>query len=654
MTNNYQDILKQIGYPTDILCLDFETYFDTEYSLKKMSTIEYIMDERFELTGLGMSCEEQAFKLAWGHYERPDFIEPCDIDWSLRLVDWDKVTVLVQQARFDITILQEKFGIVPKYIIDLKDLASHYDARMSHRLADMAKMFDLKHKGDTMQFKGLHWSTMTEEQRKNLAEYTIGDVEIETDLFKILLPKLTNPIVESQLMRHTLDLWLHKRFRVDTDMATKLKVKMRTQMAKTIKDSGHTPKELRSKKFVGYLKDALPDNEQVPMKQGKRGNIPALAKDDEACQQLVVHPKKEVRDLVLARLACRSWPTHIKRVQSLISQTMANGGLLRVPLTYYPAHTGRWGGSEKINLQNMGGAGRRGTGHDPLIGQVKEVLMALPGCVLGIADSSQIEARLLAWLAGQMDLLNGFARGEDVYSEFATTLFRTPIRKPKKTDLPQLARYLEIKRGFGKDSILGCGYGMGAIRFHGDCLKNPSLRPLFDSGQYDFKFIEKLVKTYRTKYSKIPEYWGKVERAFKQCIRFPHLEPTVGPVTFRCRDAEVQVELPSSRVLYYRHCRIDKKKSIKYHGGALWGGSITENIIQSVARDLLGFWILECERIGLSVVLHIHDSIITLMPEDKVEEQSKLLDTVMCSLPDWAEGFPAAIDPVVLNRRLVK
>lgn len=643
--NSWEDILKQIKYPTTLVCLDVETYFDTEYSLKKLSTIEYIMSDKFELTGLGVLFTEDGISR---------FIEPDNIKKTLNAIDYENVTILCQNCRFDVTIFQEKFGIVPKYIIDLKDLACHYDARMSHRLADMAKMFGLKLKGDTMQFKGLHWNTMTEKQRTALVEYTIGDIEIETDLFKILLPKLTNPITEIQLMRHTLDLWLHKRFAVDIDVATKLKVKMRTQMAKTIKDSGHTPKELRSKKFVGYLKTALPNDEQVPMKQGKRGNIPALAKDDEACQQLIVHPKKEVRDLVLARLACRSWPTHIKRVQSLISQTMANNGLLRIPLGYYAGHTGRWGGSEKINLQNMGGAGRRGTGHDPLIGQVKEVLMALLECVFGMADSSQIEARLLAWLAGQMDLLNGFARGEDVYSEFAVTLFRTTVRKPKKTDPPQLARYLEIKRGFGKDSILGCGYGMGAIRFHGDCLKNPSLRPLFDSGQYDFKFIEKLIKTYRTKYSKIPKYWGKVERAFKQCIRFPHLEPTVGPVIFRCKNAEVQIELPSGRVLYYRHCRIDKKKSIKYYGGALWGGSIVENIVQSVARDLLGFWILECERVGLSVVLHIHDSIITLMPEDKVEEQSKLLNTVMCSLPDWAEGFPAAIDPVITSRRLVK
>ena len=79
-----------------------------------------------------------------------------------------------------------------------------------------------------------------------------------------------------------------------------------------------------------------------------------------------------------------------------------------------------------------------------------------------------------------------------------------------------------------------------------------------------------------------------------------------------------------------------------------------ENIVQSVARDMLGFWILECEQAGLSVVLHIHDSIISMMPENKIEEQSELLGTIMCSLPAWAEGFPAAIDPVVTSRRLVK
>ena len=239
---DYQTILGQAGYPTDVLCLDFETYFDTDYSLAKLSTIEYINDPRFELTGLGFGAN--GFR---------GFLTPGEVKNYLETAPFNLFTVLAQNCRFDITILQEKFGIVPKYIIDLKDLASHYDSKMSHKLKDLAKMFGLKPKGETMQFKGLHWADMTPEQRAALAEYTIHDVELETDLFKILLPKLTNPATELALARHTLDLWLYKRFVVDTDLAKRIKVQMRGKIATAIAASGHTPKELRSQKFVRYL-----------------------------------------------------------------------------------------------------------------------------------------------------------------------------------------------------------------------------------------------------------------------------------------------------------------------------------------------------------------------------------------------------------------
>ena len=533
MINDYRDILKQADYPTDVLCLDFETYYDTEYSLSKMPTINYIKDPRFELTGLGAL------------YDISQFIEPDSIENFLEVLDFDNFTILVQNARFDITILQEHFGIVPKYIIDLKDLACHYDSRMSHKLKDLAKMYGLEPKGETKEFKGLHWGDMTPWQRKNLAEYTIHDVELETELFKLLLPKLSNPATELQLARHTLDLWLHKRFAVDLDLASRIKVQMRGKIASTIQASGHTAKELRSKKFVKWLQEALPDDEDVPMKQGKRGNIPALAKADEACQQLLVHPSQEVRDLLVGRLAAKSWPTHIKRVGSLISQTIANGGLLRVPLTYYGGHTGRWGGSEKINLQNLGGEGRSGVENDQLIQVVKELIQAPDSYKLGVADSRQIEARVLAWLAGQQDLLDGFARDEDMYSELATQLFRTEVRKPEKTDPKSLYTELKIKRGFGKDSILGGGYGLGATRFYNNCLKNPALRPKFDSGEYNFKFCKRVIDTYRKKYSKIPAYWDRVEKAFRRVVRFPHLDVKVGCVTFRNSGGTVQIELPS-------------------------------------------------------------------------------------------------------------
>lgn len=630
---DYQDILRHAGYPTDVLCLDFETYFDTEYSLSKMPTINYINDPRFEMLGVGVKINDGPGVFNPG--PQANITVPDDID---------NYTVLVKHARFDITILQNHFGVIPEFVIDLEDLTRHYDSRMSHKLKDLAKLHGLKSKGDTQDFKGLHLQDMTPEQCKALAEYTITDNELETELFKIYLPKLSNPTTELQLARHTLDLWLHKRFAVDLGLASKIKVQMRGKIASAIQASGHTPKELRSGKFVTWLQEALPDGENVPMKQGKRGNIPALAKADEACQQLLVHPEQKVRDLLIGRLAAKSWPTHIKRVGSLVSQTIANGGLLRVPLKYYGGHTGRWGGVEKINLQNLGGVGRRGSGTDPLIGDVRGLLAAPDSYKLGIADSAQIECRVLAWLAGQQDLLGVFASGGDPYSEFGRKGFGWKIRKATSDDPKPLARELTIKRGFCKDTVLGAGYGMGAAKFHAFCLASPDLRPLFDSGQYDFKFVKKLIDTYRTTYSKIPAYWSRVEKAFRRVIRFPHLEVKVDQVTFRNDHGTVEIVLPSGRVLYYRHCKIDRKNSIKWHHGTLWGGSITENIDQSISRDLLGYWILGCEEAGLSVVLTIHDDITTLLPADRAEEDMVKQCEIMRSLPDWAKNLPVDVE----------
>ena len=145
-----------------------------------------------------------------------------------------------------------------------------------------------------------------------------------------------------------------------------------------------------NKSFVKLLKDALPENESVPMKKGKKSNIPALAQDDDGCKRLLAHSSPGVRNLMLARKTVKSWPLHIKRVTNMERQANANNGELRIPLNYYAAHTGRWGGTEGINLHNLGGRGRAGIGIDPLIGQIRELLCAHKGYTLGISDSAQL------------------------------------------------------------------------------------------------------------------------------------------------------------------------------------------------------------------------------------------------------------------------
>lgn len=214
---------------------------------------------------------------------------------------------------------------------------------------------------------------------------------------------------------------------------------------------------IRSNKlFVEILRKVLPDGEQLPTKIGKKGQIPALAKTDDGFNYLLNHPVENVHDLAGARLASKSWINHFLRIESMEDQAKSRNGNISVGIRYYGAHTGRWSGSEGINLQNLPGAGRVGSGTHPLLQKIRGLLIAPPDYILPIVDLSQIEARVLAWFAGQDDLVKDFAEGKDIYSQFATELFGHLVRKDKKSDPPPVAKRFKIQRGFGKDAILGC------------------------------------------------------------------------------------------------------------------------------------------------------------------------------------------------------
>lgn len=276
-----------------------------------------------------------------------------------------------------------------------------------------------------------------------------------------------------------------------------------------------------------------------------------------------------------------------------------------------------------------------------------------------IVDSRQIEARVLAWIAGQNDLVKEFAEGKSPYCTLATELFGEKVWKPSDEEKKTPAgKIMAVKYGFGKDGILGCGYGMGTNTFFQRCRENEDLRPMFDSGEYDWDFVDKLIKTYRKTYTKIPRLWTEMEKAFKWVTKYPHevisfvgdyklhfqkkeisKSITHSLLTFWNQNGTVHLQLPSGRVLTYRHCRVADRK-IKWHWGTLWGGGIVENIVQSIARDLLGYWILEFEKSNLPVVLTAHDEIISLVPKSSAEKDLRLAITLMSQGPEWTRGLP--------------
>lgn len=653
------EVLRKAGYPETAIVLDFETYYDKDYTLKKMSTVEYVKDERFEVLGLGVQLLHQHGESLITFYQPNEVKKTVDFLYDY-YSNFENITFITQNSKFDCLILQEHFGITPRYTIDIIDLDRMWDARAKHSLEAMAKRHKAPSlKGDVKQFKGYRWVDMAPEMRQALEEYCKNDVEIESFLLQKLLPLVPNPQIELPLATQTLQLFLKPQIQIDVQLGQELKHKMRLEALKPRLELRKRGIRAGKKTISGNISFVKLLNQyiDVPMKIGKKGLIPALAKGDFEVQQLLQHPKEEVRLLVEARQAIRSWPLHIARVDNLMNQAKAREGLIGSPLSFYAAHTGRWGGTEKINLENMGGRGRTGSGTHPLIRQMRGMLKAPDGYIFGMCDYAQIEFRLTAWYAGQDDLVQALAEGRDVYSEFATKdLFKTPIRKPKKTDPEPVARLLTFKRGFSKDGMLGFTYGMGTNRLFNDCRANDMLRPLFDSGQYDWDFIDRLIKTLRKKYSKIPAFWQSVEKAWRFVTKYPREDspyfqrPEQMLLYFYHQDGATFIVLPSGRYLRYPNARVSRDGSLAYRWGRLWGGSITENIMQATSRDIMGEALLRLETAGIGHVLHVYDEVISLLTKDRAEQDLKEMSRIMSIVPDWATGLPIAVEGELAER----
>lgn len=227
-------ILNKIDWPIDTLLLDFETYFDKDYHLSKgknaLSIVEYVTSPQFKLTGLGLQINDKP----------PRFIPGPYIDWAIEQLKkkygkaLHNCTLVAKNNKFDCLILVEKFNIFPPYTIDVEDLSRYYDSRMKQGLKDLSKLFKLPAKGDTNQFKGLYWETMSPEQRQAMREYCLGDITNEKSLLEILLPKLDNPGIELDLARHTLNLYLKPPFKFDFDLANKIEIEMNQELVNTL------------------------------------------------------------------------------------------------------------------------------------------------------------------------------------------------------------------------------------------------------------------------------------------------------------------------------------------------------------------------------------------------------------------------------------
>jgi len=666
---DWQAVLRAAGYPDRLLVWDFETYFDDHYTLRKMSTVEYIMDARFEVLALGVTDSETQARVVYRGEEMVSTYLGCvQRKYGADLPSW---TVAAQNAKFDMGILAFRYNLWPKFLTDLLGLARHWNARIQNHLSDLGERYELStKKGDTLQFK--HWTNrvrfetpkgrkknhtpfpfplpvMRDAQWKVMEQYTLNDVSMELQLLLTMLPRLSAPGVELPLLQHTLELYTRPTIRVDSDRACALKAEMEAKIDRVCEDVGHIRKSISgNNSFETLLTAAIVSAGDDPMlytKSMKSGTRLAIAKADPQREVLLAHPDSHVRSLMNARIAVKSWPLHISRISNICSQANAQGGVLPVPLNYHGAHTGRWSGGEKINLQNLGSRG------DPLAAAIRELLVAEPGMVFVIADASQIEARVLAWIAGQWDVCGKFAAGVEIYAEFASKVLGWPVRKPRKDDpAPVFGRYTWARNSVGKVGILGCGYGMG-----------PNKVVSYSNDTVDFETAKGIVSTYRRENAKIVDFWRDIERAFLYTAEYG--EPCALPrgLYFHHEDdCDVVITLPNGRELKYHNVLVERDsrggKQIEVHNGMehtwvrTWGGSLTENVVQAMSRDILAEALLRTERMGYRVVHHVHDELIVRVPE---AQGGDVLPQVLNQLsvpPVWAPDCPLAAEGLVTNR----
>ena len=635
------------------LILDFETYYSSDYSLTKHNYIEYVHDRRFKILGLAIKHPDG----------RTEFRSDVDATLLELQADYGKnlerVCTVMHNAAFDAYILKAKFNIVPDTIID-----TMLCARLLHNpmqpasLRELAKRYALPDKGDLSFMSGVE--TPTPEQFTELSTYAINDVDITAQLATIMVPKV-EPEIEFWLMDHTIRMFLTRSFSVDAGVAQNTLNEVNEHLNSELADAGYTLAQISGNKtFNELLSSALAATERtVPMKDGKNGLIPAVSSDDEAMQALMYDSDPQVKTLAGLRILVKSIPNIKSKLEYLISTAALTGGLFPVLLEYHKAGPGRFAGGNGFNIQNMADPGKASSKICKLAAAgTRQAIMVPAGYALIACDACQIEARILARVSGQMDLHAEFAAKNDVYSEFASRVFGEMVVKTKATTTEALR--MNSLKNVGKTAILGLGYNMGSERFIASLKESPDGKILFDSGVLTDNICRKIVSSYRAKYAQIKNFWQQCEDCFiaaagGQCIS---LTETINlfPV-----GSTVYISLPSGRKLVYPDVVISepRQRIIEYidengeprsfeshrpeiiygNNVKFYGGKITENIIQGIARDILVDVIYRLETAGYPVVCHIHDEAICLA---KQVDAGKCLETMISewrNAPAWISGL---------------
>lgn len=749
-----------------LITIDFESYYDQDFSLSKLTTEEYIRGEQFQVIGVAVKVDGAPTRWFSGDHE--------DIKKWLQQFPWDTSIAVAHNAMFDMAILNWHFDIRPKAIADTLSMArAIHGIEVGGSLAKLAAHYKLGVKGEeVIKAKGKYRIDFAPDELQRYGEYCKNDVELTYKLFLELFKGC--PLQELRLIDLTLRMFTEPVLELDAFLLEKHLSEVVARKDQLLATLGGDPvlvkKSLMSNpQFAQLLRDfGVEPPTKISLTTGKLTY--AFAKTDEGMKELLEHPDDRVQTLAAVRLGVKGTleETRTKRFIEI-----ANRGTLPIPLKYYAAHTSRWGGSEKINLQNLPSRGENANA-------LKKAILAPAGHVIIDCDSSQIECvsgdtlvltkdrgyvrivdilksdllwdgvewvshdgvvykghkevityagitgtpnhivyladgrrvhlshakdegaalavgerggkpvryvdsaaatnptresavnlgavranggirpeageapvvhtvpvfdivnagprhrftangvvvsncRVLAWMSGQEDLVEAFAKGEDVYKIMASAIYGVPVEE-----------ITSAQRFIGKTVILGSGYGLGHAKFH-MFMKAAKVAMSLDEARH-------IISTYRMTYPMIPKLWEQGNRCLAALVDgqvAPYGRPGVVEIVDRAFHTPLGIPLSYHRLR--RHTKPNGDTEFVYTSRTgitgIWGGKLTENLIQHLARVVIGQQMLKIAK-RYRVVLTVHDAIACVAPEGEAEEARQYVEECMRWVPEWAPGLP--------------
>lgn len=653
------------------LTLDFETYYDKEISLKKLTTQAYVMHPQMEVLMVSAKFNDDPVQVIDGE-QIPTFFAT---------VDWSNTAVIAHNAVFDGSILYWRYGVRPAMLIDTMSMAQALGVPTLAGSASLATCIRLLQEAgyavppkgtEVLDALGKRRADFTPQQWAAYREYCKNDTDITWFLFKVLRQYLTDE--EMRFQDIILRCYTEPRLTVDIPTVEYELARCRAYKAEQLADvckMFNTTQEdlathLRSNdKFAEVLRGIGGITEEE-LEAGKTGAfiIPtkvsektgkttwAFGKTDVAFKELCEHDDPRVQAVCQARLAAKS---SIDETRCLKFLEYGSYGFLPMGYKIGGAHTNRMSGGSagSANMQNLP-SGRR-EGQSDLL---RRSIIARGNDVIINFDASQVEARTLAYIANQTDVLGVFASGGDVYSFAASKIHGIPYQEivdGRKSNDPDTAHKYGMMRQYGKTATLALGYGQGAQGFQRYALLNAGINMTMDASA-------RTVRAWRDANGFITSFWRMCDQALATMVAGGQMYfgGADGKMFFADGNRHIfgrkvaGIRMPNGLWLNYPNLRADFTNQRRpqyfydkcgYNGKPLktkvYSGLVAENVVQSLA-----FAIMKTQAVWIAqyypIVMNTHDEWCIVVPRDQAEVAAEYMHRCMCTAPDYIQGIPLA------------